>query len=130
MRRGSTPVSTGPRSYLQVVTFLHVEVQPVLQLLQVPGLLQDALPLAKRLQATCFPAMRRHSPGLTRTPPSSLPGALFLGEGQENGLKSFSQQQRGPILLPLSLSGPPIPVMVILLNHTDAPGMEMDSEEV
>lgn len=50
--------------------------QPVLQLFQVPGFLQDTLPLAKSLQ-------------------------------------------------PASLT-----VMVVLLNHTDAPWMEMDSKEV
>jgi len=61
---------------LQVVTFLHVEMQSILQLFQVPGLLQDTLALAKSLQAACFP------------------------------------------------------IMVVLLNHTDAPGMEMDAQEV
>lgn len=68
MRGVSTQVPAMPRSYLQVVAFLHVEVQPVLQLFQVLGFLQDTLPLAKSLQATCFPAMHKHSPGFTGLP--------------------------------------------------------------
>ena len=46
---GFYAVPAVPLSYLQVVTLLHVEMQPVLQLFQVLGFLQDALPLAKSL---------------------------------------------------------------------------------
>lgn len=72
-------MSTVPLSYLQVVTFLHVEVQPVLQLLQVPGFLQDTLPLAKSLQATCFAIMQntiRDLQGPASLPPRDLPSNI------------------------------------------------------
>lgn len=51
-RRGRPRSCLGPawpHGYLQVITLLHVEVQPVLDVFQAPGLLQDALALAESL---------------------------------------------------------------------------------
>ena len=62
------PTARRALSSLQVITLLHVEMQPVLQLFQVLGFLQDALPLAESLQAACLPAAQNHSLGLTGLP--------------------------------------------------------------
>lgn len=79
---GFYAVPAMPLSYLQVVTLLHVEMQPVLQLFQVLGFLQDALPLAKSLQAACFPAAQNQS-GTYKTPPlSSFCLRSHFGGGQ------------------------------------------------
>lgn len=76
MRRASAPACTWPQSYLQVVTFFHIEMQPVLQLLQVSGLLQDTLSLAKSLQPTCFTTRNHHDSRLACPQRLSL---LFWG---------------------------------------------------
>lgn len=83
-RRGCCPCCPTllPPGYLQEVTLLHIEMQPVLQLLQVPGLLQDALALAKSLQATCFPAVHEHSPDLRDPCPSPHPPRACVQGGQ------------------------------------------------
>lgn len=84
MRRISPLLSTLPHSYLQVVTFLHIEVQSVLQLFQIPGFLQDTLPLAKSLQPTCFPAKQIGGKTYNLSLPTPTPRSLILGK---DGLK-------------------------------------------
>lgn len=114
-----------PATYLQVITFFHIEMQPVLQLFQVPGFLQDTLPLAKSLQPAGLTAKnhhdKRHSPALN--------SSVCCFGGQVTWTPALSSVLGEPKLC-LTASAVPIPVMVVLLNHTDAPWMEMDSEEV
>lgn len=126
MGREAQPHVLRAHRYLQVITFLHVEVQPVLQLFLVPGFLQDALPLAKSLQATCFTAIYRQSPGFTGHP-STRP--VFFSGRARRVVSRASCTMGGPRFLTHSLWAP-VPIVVVLLNHTDAPRMEMDSEEV
>lgn len=125
-RRLCTPTSsTLPHSYLQVVTFLHIEVQPVLQLFQVPGLLQDTLPLAKSLQPACLTAKNHHDKRLS----PALNFSVCCFGGRVRWALALSSMLGGPKLC-LTASAVPIPIMVVLLDHTDAPWVEMDSEEV
>lgn len=41
-----------------------------------------------------------------------------------------SSNTRGDPVPFFTAFGAPIPIVVVLLNHTDAPGMEVDAEEI
>lgn len=125
MRRLSTPTSSTLPHYLQVVAFFHIEMQSVLQLFQVPGLLQDTLPLAKSLQPACLTAKNHHDKRLS----SVLNSPVSCFGGRVRWAPALSSVGGDLSFVPTAFTVP-IPIMVVLLNHTDAPWMEMDSEEV
>lgn len=43
--------------------------------------------------------------------------------------RASSYTPRDPVSC-FTASGAPIPIMVVFLNHTDAPGMKVDAEEI